>query len=166
MSTGRTSTDNCDVVSKLDNPSPLYCHVDTKFLTQVKLLATYAVPKVDVHMAVTFQSLPGAEIIANYLASNAEVRPSLGRDLSGGAQFVNVNIVSPGTMYGDRINQLDMRFSKILRFGGARTNINFDLYNALNSNPVRLYNNSYASWQTPLGILDARLAKISVQFDF
>ena len=44
VSTGRTSTDNCDVVAKLDNPSPLYCHVDTAFLTQVKVLGSYLDP--------------------------------------------------------------------------------------------------------------------------
>ena len=41
--------------------SALYCHVDTAFLTQVKFLGTYAVPKVDVQIAATFRSLPRAE---------------------------------------------------------------------------------------------------------
>jgi hypothetical protein len=72
-------------VSKLDNPQTLYCHVDTKFLTQLKLLGTYLVPKVDVQVAATLQSLPGAQITANFIASNALVQPSLGRPLSGGA---------------------------------------------------------------------------------
>ena len=44
--TGRTSTDNCEVVAKVDNPSTQFCHVDTAFLTQVKLLGSYTVPKV------------------------------------------------------------------------------------------------------------------------
>jgi hypothetical protein len=37
-----------------------------------------------------------------------------------------VNLVEPGTIYGDRANQLDMRFSKI---SGARrrANLNLDL---------------------------------------
>ena len=69
-------------------------------------------------------------------------------------------------MYGERLNQLDVRFAKILRFGRTRTAINFDLANALNANPVLSQSNNYANWQTPTIILDARLFKISVQVDF
>ena len=166
VSTGRTSTDACDLVSNLDNPSQLYCHVDTKFLTQVKLLGTYLVPRVDVQFAATFQSLPGPQVSALYFATNAEVLPSLGRPLAGGASNVTVNIVEPGTMYGERLNQLDLRLSKLFRFGGTRTTINFDLYNALNGNAVVSQSNIYASWQRPQAIVNARLIKFSGQFDF
>jgi hypothetical protein len=179
VSTGRTSTDNCAVattagntvavgfsVTYTDNPSPLYCHVDTNFLTQVKLLGTYTLPKVDVQIAGTFQSFPGPAVSANYLATNAVVQPSLGRLLSGGAANVTVNLVAPGTMYGERANQLDLRLSKILRFAKQRAAINFDLANILNSNAVLTLNNNYASWQVPTGIMDARLMKFSVQYDF
>ena len=69
-------------------------------------------------------------------------------------------------MYGQRLNQLDLRFGKLLRFGRTRASINFDLYNALNGNAVTSQNNNYAAWQVPLSILDARLFKISAQFDF
>jgi hypothetical protein len=166
VSTGRTSTDNCDLVSNLDNPSQLYCHVDTKFLTQVKFLGTYLVPRVDVQFAATFQSLPGPQVSALYFATNSEVIPSLGRPLAGGASNVTVNIVEPGTMYGERLNQLDLRLSKILRFAGTRTTINFDLYNAFNGNAVTSQSNIFASWQRPQAIVNARLIKFSGQFDF
>ena len=69
-------------------------------------------------------------------------------------------------MYGERLNQLDLRFGKMLRFGRTRTSINLDLYNALNGNAVTTQNNNFAAWQVPLSILDARLFKISAQFDF
>ena len=124
LSTGRTSTDNCDVVSKIGaNPSQLYCHVDTLFLTQVKLLGTYSVSRIGMQFAATFQSSPGPQILANYLATNADVLPSLGRPLSGGAPNVTVNLVAPGTMYGDRANQLDLRATKTFRFGARRLNL-------------------------------------------
>jgi hypothetical protein len=142
------------------------CHLESGFLTQVKLLGTYAIPKVGVDVAATFQSLPGPTIAANYVATNAELQPSLGRPLSGGAQNATINIVTPGTLYGDRINSLDLRFSKLLRFQQTRTAVNFDLYNAFNGSDVLMLNNSYARWQVPLGILNARLFKMSVQFDF
>ena len=97
---------------------------------------------------------------------NAEVQPSLGRPLSGGAQNVTVNIVEPGTMYGEQTNLLDLRFSKIFRFGRYRTSVNLDLANAFNSSGVTTLNNNYAAWQVPTGIHQARIAKISAQFDF
>jgi hypothetical protein len=58
MSTGRTSTDNCEVVRAVpesavagSSNSPLFCHVDTAFQTQVKFLGSYTVPKIDVQLA-------------------------------------------------------------------------------------------------------------------
>jgi hypothetical protein len=166
LSTGRTTTDNCDIAAKLDNPSQLYCHVDTAFLTQVKFLATYQVPKVDVNVAATFRSLPGPNILANYVASNALVQPSLGRPLSGGAANVTVNLVEPGTLYGEQTNLVDLRFSKIFRFSKYRTSVNLDLANAFNSSGVTTLNNNYSTWQVPTGIHQARIAKLSAQFDF
>jgi hypothetical protein len=165
-STGRTTTDTCDIVAKVDNPSARYCHVDTKFLTQVKFLGTYVVPKADVQLAATFRSLPGTQILANYVATNAEVQPSLGRPLSGGAANVTVNIVEPGTMYNEQTNLVDLRFSKIFRFGAYRTSLNLDLANAFNSSGITALNNNYAAWQVPTGIHQARLVKLSANFDF
>ncbi len=171
VSTGRTSTDNCQILAALPEVNPTnmpYCHVDTNWMgqTQFKVLGTYTVPKVDVRFAATYQSVPAVQLLANYNAPNSEVAPSLGRPLSGNAANVTVNLVAPGTLYGDRANQLDLRFSKILKFGRTRTAVNFDLANSLNANPVLALNNNYAVWQTPQRIMDPRLAKISVQFDF
>jgi hypothetical protein len=166
LSTGRTLTDDCDVRQSLDNPSPLYCRVQTPFLTQVKFLGSYQVPRIGVQLSATFQSVPGPQILANYNAPNAVVQPSLGRPLSGGAANVTVNLVEPGTMYGERLNQLDFRFGKLLRFGRMRASVNLDLYNATNANTVLTQNNNYASWMAPQAILQARFARISAQVDF
>jgi len=166
LSTGRTITDNCDVVAKVDNPSTRFCHVQTDFLTQVKFLGSYNVPRIEVQISGTFQSIPGPQIGAAYVATNALVAPSLGRNLSGNAANVSVALVEPGTIYGDRLNQLDFRAGKILKFGKTRTAVNLDLFNAFNRNTALTVNNNYASWQQPLSILSARLVKISVQFDF
>jgi hypothetical protein len=172
-STGRTSTDNCEVVRAVpesaiagSSNSPLYCHVDTPYLTQFKMIGTYTVPKVDVLVAATVTSLPGPTITSNYVASNALIQPSLGRPLSGGAANVTIGLVSPGEMYGDRINSMDLRLQKIFRFEDRRLNVGVDIYNALNaSDPVTL-NNNYATWLRPQQILLPRFAKISVMLDF
>ena len=123
-------------------------------------------PKVDVQIAATLQSLPGPQITANFIATNALVQPSLGRPLSGGAANVTVNIVEPGTMYGARVNALDLRLAKIIRLGRTRATVNFDLYNAMNLSTVQSQSNNYSNWLQPTGILGPRLFKVSGQFDF
>jgi hypothetical protein len=150
-----------------DNITPAqFCHQETNFNTQVKFLGSYTIPKVDVVLSGTLQSLPGPAIVAFYVASNAEIAPSLGRSLSGTRQNTTVAIISPGSMYGERLNQLDIRVAKILRYGSTRTSLNVDVFNALNANAVLTVNNNFATWLRPTSILTARFAKISVQFDF
>ena len=176
-STGKVTQDTCAIVKTHPEvtvtttigavQSADMCHVVTPFLTQGKLFAVYNLPKVDVGIAATLQNLPGPLIAANYIATNAVIIPSLGRPLSGGAANATINLVTPGTMYGERLNQLDMRFSKDFRMGQSRVfRANLDIYNILNSNPVRAVNTAYASWLVPTSILDPRLFKISAQFDF
>ncbi len=164
VSTGRTTTDNCDVIPNLGgNPSLRDCRVQAAFLTQVKLLGTYLMPKADVNVAATFQSTPGVLIAANRIFTSAEV-VGLGRALSQGD--VTINLLTPGDMYGDRINQFDLRFGRTFRFGPRRATVNLDIYNVFNGSPVMQQNNAYAVWQTPQRIMDARLFKISGQLDF
>ena len=179
-STGRTSTDNCEVVAKAPEVSLLgapYCHQDTNWLTQVKLLASYQVPVVDLQVSGTFQSVPGVAISGNYNAPFAVYGPSLGRVVSGGNanSTVQVNLVAPGTEYGDRIQQLDLRIGRVLNVGRTRSTVNVDVYNAFNANPVLGVNNTYnaapvaalsSAWQAPQSILTARFVKFSVNFTF
>jgi hypothetical protein len=42
---------------------------------------------------------------------------------------VTVNLIQPGTLYGDRVNEIDLRIAKILRVGRTRTNVGLDIYN-------------------------------------
>jgi hypothetical protein len=168
-STGRATRDNCEVLAKLPELNPLgrpYCRQQENFLTTVKFVSTYTVPRIAVQVSGTYQDLPGREILADYVAATAEVRPSLGRDLAGGARNVTIGLVAPGTMYGDRVHQLDLRFGKILRAGRTRTTASLDVYNVFNVNPVRSYSSAYATWQQPQSILSPRFAKVVLQVDF
>jgi len=174
LSTGRTITDNCQVLAQQPSISPLgvpYCHQVTDFLTQVKAFGSYTIPKIDVQVSGAFQSIPGPQLAANLVVPNATVRPSLGRDLIGGAANVTVNLVPPGAMFGDRLNQLDMRFAKLLKAGRTRTSVNLDVYNLFNVSTVLAENATYSNatitgWRVPTTIVTARFAKFSVQFDF
>jgi hypothetical protein len=178
-STQRQTTDNCEVVSRAAgepplrgtglpayNPSQLYCHVEGTFLSQIKLMGSYTVPRIDVQVTASLQSLPGPEIVASYVASNAVVRPSLGRNLAGGLTNVTVNLIEPRTLYGERLNQLDLRIGKILQMGPMRATASFDLYNAFNSSAVLTLSNAFGTWQQPQSIVNARFAKVGLQLDF
>jgi hypothetical protein len=189
-STGQTVADNCDVRARLPElattttgtsafgpglagsaVSPLspYCHVAYGILTQFRGFASYLVPKANVQLSAVVQSKPGPMLAANYAAPNAIVAPALGRDLSGNASNVTVNLVAPGTMYGDRINQIDFRAAKLLKRGRTRTMIAIELYNALNSSAGLSYDNTFVPqgpWLRPLAILSPRLARITAELDF
>jgi hypothetical protein len=176
FSTGRTLTDNCDIRAALPeltvgngvSPTFPYCHVETPYLTQMKMLGSYTVPRVDVQASVTFQSIPGPQILANTVFPSAAIAPSLGRPLSTGpTSNATINVIEPGTLYGDRLNQMDLRLGKVFRFGARRTAVNFDLFNVFNSNAVLTENLAFGPvWRQPLSIVGARLIKFSVNVDF
>jgi hypothetical protein len=166
FSTGRAFTDNCDVVVKLDNPSPLYCKSSNNFLTQVKGYAAYTIPKVAVQVAGTFQSVPGPALTAEVVYTTTQAAVTLGRPLSANAATVTQNVVTPGTLFGERLNQLDLRVGKVLRYGRTRTGLNFDLFNALNADTILGLSSQYALWRQATAIVQGRIAKLSVQFDF
>ena len=101
------------------------------------------------------------------MVPSAVIQPSLGRPLSGGAANVTVNLLNPGQMYGDRVNQLDVRFGKILRFGRTRTIVGVDIYNITNSSVTLTYNNTYGTtWLRPNAFMPARWVKVTGQLNF
>jgi hypothetical protein len=189
-SVGQTVADNCAVRARLPelattmtgttafgaglmtssvSPMSPYCHVAFGIAPQFRGFSSWIVPKVDVQVAATIQSKPGAMLAANYAVPNAVVAPSLGRDLSGGASNATVNLLAPGAMYGDRVNQLDLRLGKILRYNESRTRVAVDIYNALNSSAVLTYNNAFVPggpWLQPLTILTPRMFRISAEVEW
>ena len=121
----------------------------------------------DVLVSGTVQSLPGPEIQANYALPTAVAARTLGRPLSGGAANVTVGLIKPGTEFGDRVNQVDLRIGKLLHLARMRESISIDLYNALNVSSILAQNNTFgASWLAPTQIMPPRFAKVSLQLDF
>jgi hypothetical protein len=188
-STGRTVANNCDVRATLPElsttmgttafgggllasavtPVSPYCRVSFGVLTQARGLSSYLVPTLDVEVAATIQSKPGALLAANYAVPSSAVALWLGRSLSGNASSVTVNLIAPGSLYGDRINQLDVRAAKVFRTGRYRTVVGVDVYNMLNSNAVLTYDNTYVPdgpWLQPLTIQTPRLFKLTAALDW
>jgi hypothetical protein len=166
-STGRLVTDDCDVDPKLDSPSRRFCRVVAPFATQFKGLMSYTIPKVEVQVSSTIQSLPGPSLAANLVVPSSVVAQTLGRQLAGGANSVTVNLIAPQTLFGDRINQVDFRIAKVLRFGGRRAQVGIDIFNVMNSNVAQGYLQTFgATWLRPTSVIDARFARVSGQIDF
>lgn len=178
ISSGKSAYSNCGVV---DNPGifanggtatlPLtndgYCSWSTPFLNQVKFAGSHTFPW-DIQASAAFQSNPGPMILATYNAPNAIVAPSLGHNLISFPSGYPIDLIKPGTQYGDRVNQVDLRFAKLIRIASGRNlKAMLDVYNALNANPVVLQNNTYgANWAKPTQILVGRFIKVGAQFEF
>jgi hypothetical protein len=188
-STGRAVRNNCDVTRAL--PELLgtarvdSCDVTEKWSTSFKGLASYTVPKIDVLVSASIRSLEaapgggvatnGLSLAANYVVPNTVIVQSLGRlpanALATGT--TTVNLLNPGLLYTlNRINLVDMRFAKIIRFAGRRMDVGIDLYNLFNSNVTTSYQQTYeqrtdgAAWLTPTAIAAPRLARLNLTLNF
>src|SRR5207245_7678401 len=92
------------------SPTNPFCHSDPGFITRVTGFGSYMIPKVDVLFGGTFRSDQGGVLRADYVVSNAVAAQSLGRPLAAGANSnVTVNLVAPGQVWGDRVNEVDVR---------------------------------------------------------
>jgi hypothetical protein len=199
-STGRGVNDTCDVlIARFGRPmtptiGPVIasgvvdgqpsCDSVESWLTQLRGLASYTVPKVDVLVSTIVRSQPNAQpspaIVAtnggsrtaNYQMTPAQFLAATGVPLRAGLAQQAVDLLAPGAVYGDRINVTDVRVAKVLRFGSKRLNVGMDLYNLFNANPPTAYETVFdvatngARWLQPTAVLNPRAARFNVQFDF
>jgi hypothetical protein len=194
-STGRGVQDTCALMKALPellvvfgvNQQLASCHVTEPWMTLVRGLAAYTVPKIDVLVSASVRSVPNADIgmgstsatngasrNATYNVPNTVVQQTLGRLPNGGQPNGNtsVNLLIPGELYGPRITQVDMRFAKVLRLGGRRADIGVDLYNLFNtSNTVGFietydYRTNGATYLQPNAIVPPRFVRFNVRVDF
>lgn len=184
-STGRGVRDNCEITAKVPElllsfgtwQQASACHVTEPWLTQIRGLATYLVPKIDVQLAASFQFKPGTlglggndaasngnSVSANYVVTNAVA----GVPLLNNQQ--TVNLLVPGQLYGDYIRQVDLRAGKVIRWGRTRSLVAIDVYNLFNENPGLTYQQSFAgtgaSWLNPTTLLMPRFVRFNVTVDF
>ena len=174
VSTGRTMTDNCaiagqapEVMTVLGVTTPVSnCHQETPFQPLYKALASYTLPY-GVRVSGTLQSLPGPAIVANtiYNSTNRLTATTLARPFTLGQ--ANVNVILPNSQFGDRLNQIDLRFTKILRVGRGNIDLNVDLYDAFNSDAVIAELGTFGpAWRLPLTVIQPRFVKFAVRYDF
>lgn len=130
--------------------------------------ASYTLPW-GITTAATFQSNPGPVVLGLINVPSAQIVSSLGRSLSAGAgATAGIQLMEPGTTFGDRWNELDFRVAKSFQVTGAsRLQVMVDLYNLTNANPVVTQNNTFGpNWQRPQTILPPRFVKLGASFTF
>ena len=177
------------------------CHVTEPYMTSFRGLAAYTVPKIDVLVSAQFRSLnpnniggvgggsatngaslnanvilPNSPTSASYIPGQPTVQDLLGGRLPAGALpngTTTVNLLANGDLYPDeRLNQVDMRFAKIIRFGSRRADIGVDLYNLFNTNDTTTFDSNFAlsnngaTWLQPTAIVPPRFARFNVTFSF
>jgi hypothetical protein len=159
-----SATNQCFVV---DSPQQLRnCDVRPPYMTQLKVIGAYPLPW-NLQASANVQSLPGYVIDAVWAAPNSAAVPTLGRNLSGNASTVSVDLLDPFSQFEDRIFQIDARLAKKFKIRGISAEAHFDVYNLTNGNTVLSNNNAYGqNWTQPTEILNARLAKVGVQLSF
>jgi hypothetical protein len=188
LSSGARVTDYCSVRtllpemtgafstgSELPAFSPVnpYCNYAPGITTRYTAAGTYTIPKLDVLFSGVLTSSPGLPLRADWTVPSTFVAQTLGRPLSGGVPNITVNLLQPGQLFSDRVNELDLRVGKNLRFGRTRLNVALDLLNALNLSTILVPNQAFipsGAWLTPTGtqtpVMTARTAKFTVQYDF
>ena len=202
-STGRGVNDTCDVmIGRFGRPmtpttvvgatttpaagvnnSQGACNATEPWLTSVRGLASYTVPKIDVLVSAIVRSQanvqPGADVATNgasrtasFLMTAAQFQAATGRSLRTGVTTEQVNLLLPGQIYGDRVNNLDMRFAKIIRVKRTKANVGIDVYNLTNGNTGTTFESSYdpatngQRWMRPTAVLQPRFVRFNVQVDF
>ena len=159
------------------------CSATEPWITTVRGLASYTIPKIDVLVSAIMRSQanvqPGGDVAtngasrsANFLMTAAQFQTATGRPLRPGVTSETVNILLPGQIYGERVNNLDMRIAKVVRVKGTRANIGIDLYNLTNDNTPTAFEATYdpsttgERWMRPTTVLQPRFMRFNVQFDF
>ena len=157
------------------------CYSKEPFQTNLRGLASYTVPKIDVRVSGTFRSQTADSRLATWVVPNTLIQASLGRlpfgALASGTTSVALLDLDERRLYADnRRSQVDLRVAKLLRFGTTRLDAGFDVGNLLNTNYATAYDNTYqftvgntaqgGTWDNPTSVITARFLRWNVTVDF
>lgn len=158
-STGRTLSITCEVA---DPNNWRFCdqtESDVPLQTQFKLSGSMSLPY-GVRLGASFQSRPGNERIVTYAVVRS-ILPTLTQT------SVNVRLNEPGSLYNDRVNQLDVTLSKSFRGHGVELRPELAIFNALNANPVITQTNTYGpSLGNAITVLNPRMLRVGLNIEF
>jgi hypothetical protein len=179
-STGKVTNDFCDLRAAVPENYLLnpYCRQVSPWLTSVRGLVTYTLPRVDVQLSSVIQDKPNigtdqlGSLGANYTltaADRAAAEAQLRRPLTTTGN-ITVNVLAPGQQYGPRVRQWDLAAKKIFRVADSRLTVGVDVYNVTNNNVTLGFSNTFApgvgGWQTPTSYMNPRVFRLNAEFAF
>ena len=191
VATGASEVYECFVV---DNPMQArdgYCNYAPAWSdrTQYKFNGSVPLPY-DMAFSFVFQSLPGERRFSNYGVDRQLdfVEQQLGHQLKEGSLTVPLfpggigfwtdarggtlttsRYVDNSVQWEPQVTQIDLRLTKILRFGGGLIRANFDVFNILNANAVTRVIDTYTTpddYPRVTGIMNGRLVKFGATIDW
>jgi hypothetical protein len=182
-SIGRTIVDRCDTLPKIDSPDTRGCLSNPPARPNFRGSASYTIPKVDVLVSTITRISPAPGLAATYTYPNTYImRPvsdgGLGRLPAGQLETGTTPVAlldNDRRLYADKTHrQVDMRFAKVLRFGGRRADVGIDLYNIFNVNTPVAYDGGYdappavngGQWLQPTAIVQSRFARFNLTVSF
>ncbi len=196
MSTGSRTFGECFVVDSPMRARPGFCEQSEPWgpLTQFKLNGAVPLPY-ETQVSFVFQSLGGLPWLSEYRAGGSPtdqvlINGQLGAIPSGtetillapsgrGVNSLNVNSLNKvpyGTqfyfqasdLYEPRLNQLDLRLTKIVNAGNARFRAWIDFFNVFNANNVTNLSAAFNPVNYPVAtaVMGGRMFKVGAQFDF
>ena len=191
VATGASEIYECFVV---DNPMQNrdgFCNFAPAWSdrTQYKLNGSVPLPY-DMAFSFVFQSIPGERRFSNYAVGRQIdfVEQQLGHELvntglrvplfpggigfyddARGGTLTTSRYVDNSTQWEPQVNQIDLRLTKILRFGGGLIRANFDVFNILNASAVTRVLDTYSdpgTYPSVTGIMNGRLFKFGATVDW
>ena len=157
------------------------CYSKEPWQTNLRGLASYTVPKIEVRVSGTFRSQTPDARLATWVVPNTLIAASLGRlpfgALATGTTSVALLDLDERRLYADnRRSQVDLRVAKLFRFGARRLDAGFDVGNLFNTNYATQYDNTYqytvgntaqgGTWNNPTNVITARFLRWNVTVDF
>ncbi len=180
FATGKRTTDACAVNEAVperinqgaggltgggDSVVPVeHCATETPWIHQGSIFGSYTFPY-DIVLSGTFFSRAGRQRFAVVSVPTSVAEAALGRPPTESS--INVNVIPPGSVYGDRLNQTDLRLAKVIGIGGAANiRASLDIYNVFNTNAVARERYTLRDYLQPIGVQPGRLMKLTMQLNF
>jgi hypothetical protein len=174
LSAGGASWDTCGLKAAVPEIGTLatratgrgeFCDHSEDWPVRGSVVASYNLPY-GFQVSGTMTSSPGPDRQATLTLPASSL--SLTRPIS---TALNINVIAPGTVFGERANVFDLRATKFVRIGPAKLRAMVDLFNVFNNNaPTRedyvITVTGADNYLRPGTIMPGRLIKLGFQFDF